>query len=473
MIKSSYLSAVFIASLFLGGCFHKSVVREPKSTWPSVYASLGDSTEQAIPDWKAFFTDTNLVSLIDTALVNNQELNIFNQELTIRENEIRIRKGEYLPFVNLGGLGLTDKPSTFSREGAMEDWLHQTSPQQVPVPYHTYVFNANASWEIDIWKKLRNAKQSAVMKYMAGQEGRHLLITNLVAEIAANYYELLSLDNMLKMIDQNIAIQSNAFMVITKQKEAGRATQLAVNRFEAQLLNTQSMRYLTMQRIVEAENRINFLTGRYPAPVPRYAGELSAYNPSNLNAGVPSQLLKNRPDIKQAAYDLMAAKLDVKVAMARFYPSLRLTATAGFQALNGQFLFQPLSILYNMAGELMSPLINRNAIKAMYSNANAAQLQSVIRFEQTILNAYIEVVNQLRNIDNCTNSLATITKEVDILNESVVIANSLFNSARADYTEVLLTQREALDAKIQFIEVKQKLLIARVNLFRALGGGWH
>jgi outer membrane protein TolC len=192
-----------------------------------------------------------------------------------------------------------------------------------------------------------------------------------------------------------------------------------------------------------------------------------------LYAGIPSQLLVNRPDIRQAELDLAAAKLNVKVAKANFYPSFTIRAGVGFQAFNPMFLIKPESILYTLGGELMAPLINRRAIKATYFNANEKQIQAVYNYEQSILNAHIEVVNQLAKVSAFTSSYETKAKEVEILMQSIAISNSLFRSARADYIEVLLTQREALEAKIDLIEIRLKLLAAKVQIYGALGGGWN
>jgi outer membrane protein TolC len=190
-------------------------------------------------------------------------------------------------------------------------------------------------------------------------------------------------------------------------------------------------------------------------------------------AGIPSQKLSNRPDIRKAELELEATKLDVQVAKANFYPSFSLKAGLGFQAYNPLYLIKPQSILYNLGGDLVAPLINKNAIKAIYFNANAHQIQAAYNFEQSILNAHIEVVNQLSRIDNFSKSYETKAKEVDILTQSITISNSLFRFARADYIEVLLTQREALDSKIDLIEIKLKQLEAKVNIYKALGGGWN
>jgi outer membrane protein TolC len=163
----------------------------------------------------------------------------------------------------------------------------------------------------------------------------------------------------------------------------------------------------------------------------------------------------------------------VKVAKANFYPSVRITAAAGLQAFNPAYLVNPQSIIFSLAGDMVAPLINRNAIKAGYYNANARQIQAIYNYERTILNAHIEVINQLSRISNFSKSYDTKSKEVDILTQSIIISNNLFKSARADYMEVLLTQREALESKIDLIEIKMKQLNAKINIYKALGGGWN
>ncbi|RYF53437.1 MAG: TolC family protein, partial [Cytophagaceae bacterium] len=232
--------------------------------------------------------------------------------------------------------------------------------------------------------------------------------------------------------------------------------------------------YGLQQRIVETENRINFLVGRYPQPVARNSAAFNTMVPDSIQVGIPSQLLANRPDIRRAEQELAAAKLDVQVAKARFYPSLAISAGIGYQAFNpAYFLKTPESLIMSLAGDLAAPLVNKNAIIATYNSANARQIQAVFNYERTILNAYIEVANQLSNISNLQKSYSVKTREVQALTQSIDISNTLFNSARAEYTEVLFTQRDALDARFDLVETKMRQLTATVNIYRALGGGWQ
>lgn len=424
-------------------------------------------------NWKSYFDDQNLISLIDTALKNNQELNILLQEIAISKNEVQIRKSEYLPFVNIIANADADKVARYTRNGALEHNLQIKPGEEFPEPLKNFQIAANSSWEIDIWKKLRNAKKSAMMKYLASIEAKNFMISNLVSEIASTYYELIALDNTLEIIEKNIEIQDNALETIKAQKSSALVTQLAVNRFEAQLLNTRNKQYKIKQSIIEKENLLNYLTARFPSKLFRSKIDLSQFNLPDLAYGLPSQLLENRPDIKKAEYDLIAADLNLKSAKANFYPRLSINATTGFQAFNSNLLFMPESMLFNLGSELITPVINRNAIKAAYSTAKAQQLQAIYNYNQTVINAFVEVRNQISNIENLNNSIKLKADEVTILYNSIDISNGLFNSARADYMEVLLTQREALDAKLELLEIKTNQIHSFISLYRTLGGGWN
>lgn len=443
-------------------------------TVPARYNNAQDSTNIAKMKWKDYFNDPYLSALIDTALQNNQELNVTLQEIEITRNEIRARKGEYLPFVGVRGAAGVDKVGRYTSRGASEATTDIKPGKEMPEPLPDYLLAVQASWEVDIWHKLRNAKKAAVTRYLSTIQGRNFLVTNLIAEIADAYYELLALDRQLDIVKQNIDIQHNALEIVKLQKEATRVTELAVRKFEAEVFKTQSLQYDIRQKITETENRLNTLVGRFPAPVPRNDEAFKDAVPDNIRAGIPSQLLANRPDIRQAELDLAAARLDVKVAKARFYPSLGISASIGYRAFNPAYLVKtPESLLYSLAGDLVAPLVNRNAIKAEYYNANAKQLQAVYQYERTILYAYTEVANQLAKISNLEKSYDLKARQVEALTQSIVISNDLFKSARADYMEVLMTQRDALESKFELVETQVQQLNAKVNIYRALGGGWN
>jgi outer membrane protein TolC len=405
---------------------------------------------------------------------NNQELQITLQEIEIARNEILFRQGALLPQVRARlGAGI-EKVGRYTSQGAGDASTEIKPGQEVPDPLTDFTGAVYAGWEVDIWNKLHNAKRAAITRYLSTVEGKNFVLTNLVAEVASSYYELLALDNQLEIVRQNISLQKHALKVIQTEKEAARVTELAVQKFQAEVLNSESLEFDLLQRVRETENRINFLLARYPQPIPRDSSNFLTLVPSIVNVGIPSQLLANRPDIREAELDLAAARLDVKVARAEFYPSLEITGAVGLQAFKPSYLAKfPESMLYSLAGDLAGPLINRKAIKAEYYNANARQLQAVYHYERSILNAYLEVSTQLSKIDNLEKQYELKSKEVDALTQSINISNMLFTSARADYLEVLMTQRDALASKLELVETKKEQMNAIVNVYRDLGGGWQ
>ncbi|HEX2607989.1 MAG TPA: TolC family protein [Flavisolibacter sp.] len=467
-------------ALVLGACLAFAscsvpnlVQRTENKTTPATFGNTTDTTGITALSWRQLFTDRNLTDLIDTALKNNQELLITLQEIELARNEVRFRQGALLPTVGARlGIGV-EKVGRYTSQGAGDASTEIKPGKEVPEALMDYTAALQASWEVDIWKKLRTAKKAALTRYLATIEGKNFVLSNLIAEVASSYYELLALDNQLEIVRQSIGLQQHALDVVKTQKEAARVTELAVQKFQAEVLNSQSMEFNLLQQIRETENKINFLLARYPQEIPRDKKSFLNAVPGTVSAGIPSQLLANRPDIRQAELELAAAKLDVKVARAEFYPSLDITAALGFQAFHPAYLVKfPESVLYSLAGDLAGPLINRNAIKAEYYSANARQLQAVYNYERSILNGYLEVSTQLSKIENLGKSYELKAREVEALNRSINIAGDLFNSARADYFEVLMTQRDALESKLELVELKKEQFRAVTQVYRNLGGGW-
>jgi NodT family efflux transporter outer membrane factor (OMF) lipoprotein len=472
--RSPLVLACVLIFVSIFSCVPSKSIREVNKTTPETYKNQDtDTLNTALMNWESYFSDPNLTSLINTALANNQELNMMLQQIDMAKNEVKARKGEYLPFVNAYAGAEVEKVGEYTRSGAVEKNLNVHEDEAFPEPLQDYSIGLSASWELDIWKKLRNGKKAAVLEYLASIEGKNFMVTNLVSEIANSYYELMALDSQLAIINKNLELQQNALTMVKLQKEAARATELAVRRFQAEVLKNQSTKFEIQQDIIEVENAINFLVGRYPQHIERKSESFISQNIATINSGIPSQLLQNRTDIRKAELELAAAKLNTKVAKANFYPSIGISAGIGLQAFKTKFLTEtPESLIYSLTGDIIGPLINRNAIKAEYANANAKQLKAVYEYEKTILNAYVEVSNALSNIENLNKSYELSKQQVKALNESIDIATKLFKSARAEYTEVLLTQREALDSQIENIETKKEQFLAHVDIYKALGGGW-
>jgi NodT family efflux transporter outer membrane factor (OMF) lipoprotein len=441
---------------------------------PEFYTNKSDSTSIGSIQWRTFFTDKHLQNLIDIALINNQELQITMQEIEIAKNEARVRKGFLLPSIGLRAGSGVEKVGKYTSQGAGDASTEIYPGKEMPDPLTDFSIGAYANWEVDIWSKLHTAKKSAVTRYLATVEGKNFVMTNLIAEIAKSYYELQALDSQLLIVKQNIALQKGALEIVKLQKEAARGTELGVQKFQAEVLKSQSLEFDINQNIKETENNINSLLGRFPQKITRNQISNLTVNPLFVSTGLPSELLENRPDIKQSELELAAAKLDVKVARAEFFPSFGISAGVGYNAFKTSFLFKsPASLLYSLVGEIAAPLINKNAIKAEFNMANARQIQAMYNYERVIVNAYIEVSNQLSKIDNLDKSYELKARQVAALDKSIDVSNDLFKSARVDYLEVLLTQRDALESKLELIETRKNQLSAVVSIYKDLGGGWR
>lgn len=419
-----------------------------------------------------FYNDPLLTQLIYQALGDNLELKMLNEEVQIARNDILSRQGAYLPFVGVRTSGGLDKPSAFTPLGAAEKQLEYFPGKHFPDPLPNVLSGFNIFWQLDIWRELRNARDAAMQRYVSTLERRNFFVTRMVAEIAENYYGLMALDLKIQTLDRTIELQEQSLQIAKDKKEAGRGTELAVQRFQAEVRKNQSEKLIVRQEIVEVENRINFLANRYPQPVERKAAGFLDLNVQMLSVGLPAQLLQNRPDIRQAEREVTAAGLDVKVARAHFYPRLDLTAGIGYQSFNLKYLFNtPEALIANVAGDLTAPLINKKAIQAEFMTANARQLASLYNYQRVILNAFTEVINRISMAENYRKSIDVKKQQLQALEESVKIASQLFDNARAEYVEVLLAQRDLLEAKTVLIETKRQHLSAIVNTYQALGGG--
>ena len=442
-----------------------------------------------------FYHDPMLTNLIQQAMVNNRELKMLNEDVQIAKNEILARQGAYLPFVTFGARTGLDKPSLFTPLGAVEKRLEYFPGKHFPDPLPDFRLGLNVFWHPDFFRALRNARDAAAQRYVATTERRNFFVTRMVADIAENYYGLMALDKRIETLDKTIQLQEQSLEFAKARKAAGRGTELAVQRFQAEVRKNQSEKLIVNQEIVEVGNRINFLVGRFPEPVERMSTGLSDpkadppvpganfaiermsagffdVNIHALSVGLPAQLLQNRPDIRQAERELEAAGLDVKVARTHFYPDFNITGGVGYQSFNIKYLFNtPDALIYNVAGDLVAPLINKKAIQAEYLSANARQLQSLYNYQRVILSAFTEVINRVSMVQNYGKSIEIKKQQLEALEASVDSASKLFQNARVEYVEVLLAQRDLLDARVVLIETKRQQLSAIVNAYQALGGG--
>jgi multidrug efflux system outer membrane protein len=462
-------------ALLLASCKTQNIdLTIPQKKIPETFPAVSEGKRIAEISWKDYFADPLLVSLIDTALTGNQDMQIALERIEIANAGLLQAKGALKPVVSGQITPAIRRYGLYTMDGAGNISTYMTPGKIVPTNLPDFYIGLQSSWEIDIWKKLSNRKNAALSTYFSSMEGANFVKTALITEVALGYYELIALDNERDILSETIKNQEQVLEVVQHHKEAGRANELVVQQFKAQQLNTQTLEKEVIQRIVEVENRINYLLGRYPQPIERNKTQLYKELPSDLSAGIPSQLLLNRPDIRAANHQLQAARFDVKAANAEFLPSLTLTAGIGYQAFNPQYLFTtPASLAYSLVGGLIAPLVNKNAIKARFNTAKSSQIIAMYEYQKSILAGYTEVVNELSRINALKEISDLKTSQSKVLEESVETSNELYTSAKATYLEVLIAQQNAIQANLEMVESHKRQLMATVNIYRALGGGWQ
>ena len=456
------------------GCGHGQSVAVPETRPPQAFPGAVPGPSSAEVRWRDWFSDAQLEPLVSEALRNNQDLKVALQRIESSRALVRGATGALLPAVAVGlGAGV-HRPGLYTSEGAGNATTEISPGRLVPVPEPVLGLGLEAAWEVDLWGRLRSQRGAAIARYLASIEGTNLVLTNLIANVAQAYFELLALDHAVEILRTSVARQEQAVEMVRLQKEAGRANELAVQQFEAQLAETRASEREVAADIVETETRLGLLLGRYPRPVSRDKERLFAEAPPKLQTGFPAALLANRPDIREAELEVRAAQLDVKAARAAFFPSLTLSARAGLEAFSPAYLFRiPESLSYSAAGGILAPLLNRNALHAQLAGAKSHQLEVVYTYQRAILVAFTEVVNALSRLRHLEEILATKKAQKAAMLQTVSTADMLYRAGKATYLEVLVAERSALQADLDLIDAWKRRRMAEVSLYKALGGGWR
>lgn len=468
-----YRIYLFLILSMLGACktvqlpTEKSLIQMPET-----FVDSRDTTNIAKIKWSAFFTDEKLKALILEGLERNIDLqNAFQNIEIAKANQLRA-KGMLLPKVDAGASATVYKYGDYTQEWAG----NRTTEMTEGGPFFSrhlpnYYLGLMANWEVDIYGKLKDQNKATRARFFSTFEEKNWVQINLVSAIANVYYELVALDNQLDIIKQNIAIQENSLEIVRQLKEAGRSNELAVKQYEAQILNAKANASQINQAIVEYESIINLLLARYPQAIDRNKNALSETSSLVFQSGVPSQLLNNRPDIKMAEQELVATRFDTKVAKKAFYPSFNINAGFGSNGFSAPLFFTWPSAAYSILGGLTAPVFNRKALQADFKTASAVQMTALNNYQQTIISAFTEVHNELKNFENLKEIAELKQKEVKTLEQAIQNADLLFQTNRADYLEVLIAQQNLLHAKVDLQNFSKLQKMSTINLYKVLGGG--
>lgn len=473
------LCIVMAALAFSGttGCAPmKAVPPAETPDLPGRFGTQTDTSSIAALSYKELFPDGNLQQLLNTALRRNWDVQAALQRVEQARAQHLFTRGALKPRV-LGVVAAgADKFGAYTMNGVGNYDLNKSNnireDQKVPDPFMPDLFlGLRSSWEVDLWGRLRNLKEGAYLRVLQSARGAQWVKTLLVAEVASRYYELLALDSQREILRKNIQLQQEAVTVIEAQKEGGRATELAVQQFRAQLLNTQALDAGVKQQIVAVENELNLLCGRTPQPIRRVASLMAQPLPTAVRAGLPSALLLRRPDIQQAELALRALEADLSAARKAFMPALTLTPYVGFNSFSAVRLFDPTSLAAGALAGLSAPIFNRAAIQADYDRTLATRQEALFQYQKAAISAFTEVTTNLSEIGNLEQQFQLKEKETRVLESAVGTARDLYLSGYATYLEVITAQRSVVDAELDLVTTKRNQFLSVINLYRTLGGG--
>lgn len=465
-MKKQYIIFVAGMALLLSSCHIYTPYKRPEVDTKGLYRDPTSLTDTLVTDttnlgdlpWDAVFTDPQLQALIRLGLEQNPDLQTAMLRVKEAEAGLRSAKLAYTPSLALapqGGWASTEVPNTLG-----EKWASQW----------TWTAPVSASWEIDIFGKLLNAKRGAQAALMQTEAYRQAVQTQVIATIANTYYSLLMLDKQLEITEETSRLWKESVETMRAMKEAGMVNEAAVVQSEANSYMIDASIPDLKQAIRETENALSVILYQAPHQIER--GKLDQQRlPDMLDAGVPVQLLANRPDVLSAEMALASAYYTTNQARSAFYPSLSITGNFGWTNDFGSVVLNPGKMIANAVGSLVAPIFSRGANSARLRVAKAQQEEALIAFQTALLNAGSEVSNALYLYKAAEEKRIQRELQIDALEKSVEYTRQLLSLGTSTYLEVLTAQQSLLSARLTEVSDEFQRMQAVVNLYHALGGG--
>lgn len=437
------------------------------SSFRNADTSQADSAGIALIAWREFFNDATLQHLIDTAIVHNMDMLLAIKNIEAAQQTLKQAKAGYIPDVSLQVGANTTRPSDNSLNGlSLNQFLGSKHIED-------YTAALALSWEADIWGKIKNQKAAALAGYLQTEEAKKAVQTQLVSYVAQGYYNLLMLQAQLKIAQQNLALNDSTLNIIKQQYDVGEITLLGLEQAEAQRLAAASLIPDFEQQINIQENALSILSGKLPEAVATETTLDKIKIPQNLTTGVPSLLLSRRPDVKRAELAVVAARANKQYAKASMYPSLTISAQGGVNSFKASNWFNiPASLFGTVAGGITQPILQRRQLKTNYKLAEIDQEKTVIEFRQSVITAVGEVSDALIALDKLEEKQSIALNRTSKLQSAIHNADLLFNTGMANYLEVITAQSNVLQSELELAQIKKAQLVAMVDLYRSLGGGW-
>jgi multidrug efflux system outer membrane protein len=400
--------------------------------------------------WFDLFNDEVLKRLIYKGLESNYDMKIAMARIERTRAELGYTKADLLPVIGYSGT-VNSNEKTFLPSNA----------------------SATLSWELDFWGKVRHENRAVQDELLASEEGRKVILSNLVSDIAVAYFQLRDFDNQLIITQKTLETRQKAFDIINQRFLAGYVSEVDKVQVEQQVAIAEATIPAIKRQITNQENTISILTGQAPGPIERGKTNMELQVANTIPVSIPSILLKNRPDVKQAEMFYMASNERIGVAQAMRFPSFNIAALAGFANNDVSALFNSSSYLQNASATVVGPLFNFGKNKRRVDIYRQIAEESRLSYQKTCIVAVAEVEQALQNVRTYKEEWAARNRQVIAARKNLELSDARYYNGYVSYLEVLEVQRSLFDAELSLSQLTQNQLSSMIQLYRALGGGWN
>ena len=466
------LSIVLVSFCTWGGCVLGPDYERPEVDKPHAFRAQPDAgaEEASLADleWWELFDDAHLKDLIRTALVENKDLRMAASRVREARAQFGVTRADQFPQID-------GKPS-FQRNqtsGAVARQFGVPGGDREGPTTSQWKATSDLSFEIDLWGKLRRASEAAQAELLAQEWARRTVVLTLVSDIAQAYFDLQELEVELKIARLTLTTRRESLDIIRLRKLMGQSSTLDIRRAEQEVARAQAVISDLERQIGQKENQLSILIGRNPTTIVRGPSLRDRPSSPDVPAGLPSALLERRPDILEAEQQLVAANAKIGVAKAAFFPQISLTGNFGAQSLEFADLFVGASRIWSLGPAITLPMFNAGRNRANVEVSKAQQEQALITYEQTIQQAFREVEDALLLYQKTREIRSAEEHLVEVSKEAFQLAQLEYLNGQATYLDVLVAQRELLNTEVALAQTRRDQLVAVVQVYKAIGGGWN
>ena len=455
---------VLALAALLTGCMVGPDYTRPVVEVPAAFR-YGDreAQEAANTEWWKQFQDPVLDGLIREALANNRNIKIAAANVERAAGVLLQARSPLWPQIGYGGTGARERSS----EAGAVPW-----PDRVANPQTAYQTLASASWEIDLWGRIRRLSESAQAELLATEEAWHGVILSLVASVATNYIQLLSLDEQLLIAQRTLATYAESVKLFELRFKYGQVSLMTVEQARSQYETAAAGIPQIESQIAQTENALAILLGRNPGPV-RRGQTIQQLGLPPLPAGLPSEVLAHRPDIRQAEQNLIAANAQIGAARALYFPTISLTGAYGYASSDLSNLFNGPARVWNYAGSLTGPIFTGGAVSSQVKQAEAARKAALFSYEWTIQSAFADAENTLVARSKLVEQVQAQERLVRANSEYVRLSRLQYDGGYSPYSTVLQAEQQLFPSELNYAQYRGSLFISFINIYKAMGGGWQ